>query len=318
MALAPPAHALDGPALQAPATTERTVSNGPLHGTLVLPADGERTAAALILAGSGPVDRDGNLPHARNDSLKALAHGLAAQGIATLRVDKRGIGASAGAASREEALRFDTYVDDAVSWLRTLDGVLAAEAGAASPEVRRLFLIGHSEGALVATRAAQRHAVAGLVLLAGAGEPAGAVIDRQLAAAAVPDSLRAQSRRIVAALERQAPVADVPEELRALYRPSVQPYLMSWLPLDPAAELAKVQAPVLIVQGTTDLQISTGDAERLAAARPDTRLVIVAGMNHVLKPAPVERGANLATYATPDLPLAPRLIPAIADFMVRR
>lgn len=294
-----------------PAFHEREIANGALRGTLAVPVADTGAPAALVLAGSGPVDRDGNLPQARNDSLKALAQELAARGITTLRVDKRGIAASAGGALREDRLRFETYVADAVSWLN----VLRAEAGQAQGKAERLFLIGHSEGALVATLAAQRRPVAGLVLIAGAGEPAGAVIARQLAEAGVAASLQAQSRRIVAALERGAPVADVPPELAALYRPSVRNYLMSWLPLDPAAELAKVPAPVLVIQGTTDLQISRADAERLAAARPGARLVVIDGMNHVLKIAPPARDANIAAYAAPGLPLAPALAPAIADFM---
>lgn len=288
--------------------TERELANGPLRGTLTLPSQGEVTAAALVLSGSGPVDRDGNLPHARNDSLKALARGLAAHGIATLRVDKRGIGASG--VTREEDLRFTTYVTDAQSWLAILKA-WQWPAGHAPP----LFLIGHSEGALVATLAAQGTSVTGLVLIAGAGEPAGALLERQLAAAELPQALRAQSHRILESLLRQSPVADVPPELFALYRPSVQGYLMSWLPLDPAAELAKVSAPVLVVQGTTDLQVSPEDADRLTAARPGARQTRIEGMNHVLKLAPPDRGANLATYAMPDLPLAPGLIPAIVTFM---
>lgn len=295
----------------APVFAEREIANGALRGTLTLPAGRVEAPAALILAGSGPVDRDGNLPHARNDSLKRLARDLAARGVATLRIDKRGVAASAPAAAREDDLRFDTYVADALSWLP----VLEAEAGAAGLRVTRLFLIGHSEGALVATLAAQRRAVDGLVLLAGAGQPACPVIDRQLTDAGVPEPLRTRARDICAALERQRPVADVPPELLALYRHSVQPYLMSWLPLDPAAELAGVRAPALLVQGTTDLQITADDARRLAAARPGARLVVIDGMNHVLKIAPAARGANRAAYADPALPLAPALVPAIADFI---
>lgn len=180
-----------------------------------------------------------------------------------------------------------------------------------------MAILGHSEGALVAMLAAQRAEVAGLVLVASAGEPAGQLIERQLAAAGVPRALQETSRRIVATLERGQTVQDVPPELMALYRPSVQPYLISWLSLDPAAELARVPASALVVQGTTDLQVSTDDARRLAAARPETELVLIEGMNHVLKQAPPERAANLAAYADPGLPLAPGLATAIGTFLKR-
>lgn len=293
-------------AAQAFEARTQSLTQGLLHGTLTLPRGEPPRPVALLLPGSGPVDRDGNLPGARTDALKALAQGLAEKGIASLRIDKRGIGASQAAVGREDDLRFETYVADAVGWI----DVLKAEAG-----IGPVFLIGHSEGALVATLAAQRRAVAGLVLLAGAGFPAPAVIAEQLAGAQVPAELQARSAEIAAALTRQQAVADVPADLAALYRPGVQPYLMSWFPLDPAVELGRVRAPVLIIQGTTDLQLREADARRLAAARPAARLVLIPGMNHVLKEAPAARGANLATYNEPLRPLAPALVPAISAFI---
>jgi alpha-beta hydrolase superfamily lysophospholipase len=241
-----------------------------------------------------------------SDNLKLLAHGLADQGIASLRVDKRGVARSRAGAPREEDLRFDTYVKDAASWL----GLLRSQA-----RVSRVFLLGHSEGALVATLAAQSGHSAGLILLAGASEPAARLIERQLAAGGMPAGLQDQSRRIAAALERGVPVCCVPPELGALYRESVRGYLMSWLPLDPARELSTVTVPVLVVQGTTDLQIDVEDARRLAAARPGSTLQLIENMNHVLKEASPARAENLATYNAPQLPLAPPLVPAIAAFV---
>lgn len=292
------------------AWTERDVTAGTepasLYGTLTLPEGVAPAPGVLILAGSGPVDRDGNLPGLLNDSLKLLAHVLAEQGIASLRVDKRGIGASRKAGPQEELLRFDAYVADAGRWLQLLR---------AEPRVARVFLLGHSEGALVATIAAQQAEVTGLVLVAGAGEPAGQVIERQLAAAAVPHALQKASRRIIATLKVGRITPDIPMELEPLFRPSVQPYLISWLPLDPAAELARVQVPVLVIQGTTDLQVGVDDTRRLVAARPGAEMVLMEGMNHVLKKAPSDRVANLATYADPTLPLAPGLANTIAAFL---
>ncbi len=288
------------------AWTEREVVVGKLHGTLTLPEGVEQVRAALILPGSGPVDRNGNLPNARNESLKLVARALAERHIATLRIDKRGIGESQAAAFREDELRFDTYVDDAISWLKLLQD---------EPRVGAIYLIGHSEGALVATLVAQEANIAGVVLVAGAGEPAGNLIRRQLAANGLHTSLKNRSDEILASLERGQHVADVPPELAALYRPSAQNYLISWLPLDPVRELAKLSCAILIVQGTSDLQISMDDAKRLAAASPATRLIAVEGMNHVMKPSRPERKENLLSYNNPNLPLADSLVPAIADFI---
>lgn len=303
------------------AWTEREITTGDLHGTLIAPDKSKSKsnsnstsisdATVLILPGSGPVDRNGNLPNARNDGLKRLAHGLANQGIGSLRIDKRGVGASSVAGLREEDLRFDTYVADAVSWLK----VLHARRDTAQRDTGRIFLLGHSEGALVATLAAQREDVAGLILVAGAGEPAGRVLRRQLSAAGAPDYLQDESRKISESLEQGVQVASVRPELMSIYRQSVQPYLMSWLPIDPAEELSHVKAPVLIVQGTTDLQVTPDNARWLAAVRPDAKLVFIDGMNHALRKAPADPEANFATYTDPRLPLAKKFVPALADFV---
>lgn len=171
---------------------------------------------------------------------------------------------------------------------------------------------------MVGTLAAQEKTdVAALVALAGAGLPVGAIIRRQLEAAGSPAHLRDAANRLLTELEGGRAVADAPAELASLFRPSGQPYLMSWLRLDPAAELAKLHAPILIVQGTTDLQVTRSDAERLAAARPDAELAFIEGMNHVLKTAPMDREANFATYTDPDQSIAPELIERIAAFLQR-
>lgn len=271
-----------------------------------MPEGSAPVPAMLVLPGSGPLDRDGNLPGARNNSLKLLAASLADHGIASLRIDKRGVGRSRAMEVREDELRFDTYVEDAMAWATFLQR---------QARVAGVVLLGHSEGALVATRAAQGCDCSGLVLVAGASEPAARVIERQLAAAAVPTELQDASRRIAASLAHGERVPTVPSELHALYRPSVQNYMMSWLPLHPAQELSKVDIPTLIIQGTTDLQVDVDDARRLAAARPGSTLVLVEGMNHILKMSSTDRAGNLMTYDMPDLPLAEPLSQAISTFL---
>jgi hypothetical protein len=88
---------------------------GKIAGSLLLPAAKGAAPVALIIAGSGPTDRDGNssMIPGRNDSLRMLAQALAQAGIASVRYDKRGVGASAQAVQSESALRFETYIDDA-------------------------------------------------------------------------------------------------------------------------------------------------------------------------------------------------------------
>lgn len=293
-----------------PVATPVTLPSGPapLHGTLLTPA-GPTRAAALIIAGSGPTDRDGNNPLGVSaSSYRLLAEGLAEQGIATVRADKRGVAESTGAVRVEADLRFTDYANDARGW---------------AVETARLtgrpcaWLIGHSEGAMVALVAAVggNEAVCGLVLLAGPGRPIGTVLREQLAN--VPEPLRGQAVAILAELEAGRPVTDVPPQLAALFRPSVQPYLISWLPLDPAAMVADYEGPVMIGQGTTDLQVGLTDANALAAARPGARLTIWQGVNHLLKLAPADRAANTATYSDPTLPLAPGVVDDVAGFILQ-
>ncbi len=284
---------------------------GALHGTLCVPAGQGTRDAVLIWSGSGPTDRDGNSALGlRNNSLKMLAQALAEEGYVSVRTDKRGVGASARAAPPESEHRFEFYVDDAVRWANYVKEL---------PRIRNVFLLGHSEGALVATMAAQRYRAAGLVLVAGAGFRAPDILRRQIAApeGAMPENLLSETHALLDALEQGRQVASVSTELHAAYRPSVQPYLISWFGYDPVAELAKLGLPTLIVQGTTDFQVSIEDAERLKAARADIRLVAVEGMNHVLKTAPVDRQDNYATYFKPMLPLSPGLMPPIVDFLRR-
>ena len=293
-----------------PVATPVTLPSGPapLHGTLLMPG-GPTRAAALIIAGSGPTDRNGNNPLGISaSSYRLLAEGLADEGVATVRTDKRGVGESAYPGMIEADLRFTDYADDTRAW--------AAETARLTGQPCA-WLIGHSEGAMVALVAAAGgdEAVCGLVLLAGAGRPVGAVLREQLAN--VPEPLRGQAVAILAELEAGRPVTDVPPQLAALFRPSVQPYLISWLPLDPAAMVAAYQGPVMIGQGTTDIQVGLTDANALAAARPDARLTIWQGVNHLLKIAPADRAANIATYSDPTLALAPGVVGDVAGFILQ-
>ena len=140
-----------------------------LRGSLVLPAGDHRIPGILLLPGSGPTDRNGNQPQLHNDLLRRLALGFAQSDIATLRADKRGVGGSVSAGMREQDLRFDDYIGDAVRWVEFLR---------AQPRISSVFVIGHSEGALIAIIAAQRTSVEGLVSIAGAGFPLGKVLRR--------------------------------------------------------------------------------------------------------------------------------------------
>jgi uncharacterized protein len=308
--LASAAHAEQG------ANMEREISvdggKAPLFGTLMTPPDLPRGAAkpgpaVLLIAGSGPTDRDGNsiVASIKPANLKLIAQGLAAAGIPSLRYDKRGLAKSAPAMVREADLRFTTYIDDAATFARFLK---------AQPNVTCVILLGHSEGALIAALAAQQVATCGVIEVAGIGRPLGVVMREQLAAQPMTPEMRTAVETALTELEHGRETPNIPG-LESLFRPSVQPYLISQLTLDPTKALAAAKAPVLILQGDNDLQVQVEDARRLHAARPDAKLVILPGVNHVLKTAPTDRAGNIAAYADPERPLAPGVMPAILAFV---
>ena len=102
----------------------------------------------------------------------------------------------------------------------------------------------------------------------------------------------------------------------SLFRPSVQPYLISWLRHDPAKLFAELKAPALLVEGTTDVQIPAADGARLAAANPAARHLKLANMNHVLKlAATTDQLVQLPTYLDAARPLHPRLVDETAAFL---
>ena len=284
-----------------------TTKTGVLHGTLLIPTGTKSPMpVALIIAGSGPTDRDGNSPllPGKNNSLKMLADALGQHGIATLRYDKRGVGASAGAMGQESDLRFTTYVDDAVDWLEWLR---------ADPRFSQRIVIGHSEGSLIGVLAAQRSSVSHVVSVAGAGRPIEEVLDEQLSRMLSPELL-GDTRRILAELKTGRAVESVPPQLAAIFRPSVQPYMISWLPIDPAREVGRLTVPVLVVQGTTDIQVNNADADRLANGHSRATVETIEGMNHVLKEVR-DPSQQAASYSDPALPLHPRLVESIATFV---
>lgn len=312
--LASSAEAQTASPLGSSAETPETLSTptGQLYGSLLVPTRGALVPVVFIHPGSGPTDRDGNNPilPGKNNSLRLLAEGLAARGIATLRVDKRGIGASAAAMTTESALRFETYVGDAAAWLRRLRG---------DPRFERVVALGHSEGALIAALAASEGGADAYVSVAGAGRRASELLRWQLRSR-LPPPLIAENERILTSLERGREVGRVPSELQALYRPNVQPYLISWFRYDPAAVLRGLALPMLIVQGTTDLQTDTTEGRALHAARPDAIYLSVQGMNHVLKLVGGGPAQQRASYADSTLAVAPALVDGIARFVdsVRR
>jgi uncharacterized protein len=282
-------------------------STGRIAGSLLKPSKANNPPVILIIAGSGPTDRDGNsaLCAGKNDSLKLLALALEKGGIASIRYDKRGVGESLAATTIEANLSFETYVNDAIQWLELL-----------SKDTRfsHVSIIGHSEGALIGMLAAKAHPIRSFTAIASPAKN-GAVILRMQLTRQLTGALLTRNNEILDSLEKAIPINDVPPDLAVLYRLSVQPYLISWFNHVPAKVFAELRTNLLILQGDTDMQVATAEAFELKAANPVAQLHIVQGMNHVLKLVPLDDEKQSSSYDDPSLPIAPDLINTLVTFL---
>lgn len=281
--------------------------SGFVRGTQSFPRGRDTVLACLIIPGSGPTDRNGNNGNIlQSNAYKMLSDSLAARGYAVIRYDKRGLGDSREPNFSEAGLRFDDYVRDASRWIKDMK---------ANKRFSKVVVIGHSEGSLIGMLAADSSGADAFISLAGPAKSADTLILDQLKNQQL--SLYEEAQRITAKLRAGKQVDTLSPMLTAVYRPSVQPYLRSWFAYRPATEIAKVKVPVLIVQGTTDIQVPVAEAESLKKAKPEAEYLLIQGMNHVLKTAPADRALNIATYYNENLPLHPELIPGLVSFLRR-
>ncbi|MDP3258365.1 MAG: alpha/beta fold hydrolase [Bosea sp. (in: a-proteobacteria)] len=285
---------------------------GPLSGTALGPPN-SRAPVVLIIPGSGPTDRNGNNPlGVRASSYRLIAEGLAARGIRSVRIDKRGMFGSARAISDANAVTMEDYAADIRSWVATIRERMGAPC---------VWALGHSEGGLVALVAAQRAPdICGLLLVSTTGRRLGDVLRDQIGANPANAPIREQAEVLITRLEDGQRVApeDIHPALFPLFRPEVQGFLISAFALDPAKLIAAYTGPALILQGLRDIQVGRIDAERLHQAHPNAKTILLPNANHVLKAvASNDRAANIATYQDPDQPLADGVIEALAAFVRR-
>jgi pimeloyl-ACP methyl ester carboxylesterase len=281
-------------------------ATGDIYGTLVLPKSAEKMPLVLIIAGSGSIDRNCNAPQMQTNAYKILADSLLNKNIATLRFDKRGIAASKEAGGKEADLRFEHYINDVQVFIDTL---------AKDTRFSKIIIAGHSEGALIGLVAAENNAkVAKYISISGTALPVNEIIREQISTQ--PQMVKDLVFPILDSLKIGKQIENVPQMLYALFRPSVQPYMISWFKYNPRDEIRKLTIPILIIQGTTDIQVAENQADLLYFANPKSTLCKISNMNHVLKTcATTDQTTQLASYTNSDLPLADGLVQCIVDFV---
>lgn len=272
-------------------------------GTLTLPPSQNSENLVIFIQGSGPTDRDGNQPMMKNDGVKKIARELAANNIASFRFDKR-IYKMRELQIQEKDLRFEDFVkdvNDIVSYFRN------------EGNYKNIILAGHSEGSLIGILAAENDADA-FISLAGAGEPIDNIIVDQIQKQAPP--LAENAREAFDDMKANGKTLRYNPMLESIFRESVQPYMLSWMQYDPAEEIAKLEIPVLIVNGTGDIQVEENQAEMLSEANPEAELEIMEKMNHVFRKIDSEDMlVNTKSYNEPEQPLHPELIPVLTEFI---
>lgn len=283
---------------------------GALKGTMLAPEKAQ-APAVLIIPGSGPTDRDGNNPLGiKGAPYRLLAEGLAAKGIASVRIDKRGMFGSRRAIADPNAVTVADYAADVHAWI----GVVRKQTGGSC-----VWVAGHSEGGLVALASSKSPGdICGLILLAAPGRPVGEVLREQVRANLGGTPLYGQALSGITTLEKGRHVnsGGMHPALLQLFRPEIQGFLISMLAADPARLAADFHKPILIMQGERDMQVSVSDAEHLKQAAPHAKLVLLPSANHILKVvSSTDRAANLVAYAKPNLPLAPGVVDEIAGFI---
>lgn len=275
-----------------------------VYGTLLQPREGTDDLI-IIIPGSGPTDRNGNLQLTRNNSLRLLAEKLTASGIATFRYDKRVLTLLKRGGLEEEKLRFDDFIEDAVSTVSYFRD---------RTKYQNIYIVGHSQGSLVGMIAAQQSSITGFVSLAGPGQSIDETILSQIALQ-VPE-LKENAQEAFRQLKENGKVKNYSPALASIFRKESQPFMASWMQYIPTEEIKKLQIPILIINGTNDVQVDTKEAEDLKLAKPEAKLVLINNMNHVLR---IIEGTdaleNTKSYNESKRPISQELIDVIINFV---
>lgn len=283
------------------------LKDGSLEGTLVTPKHVKRMPIVLIIAGSGPTDRDCNSALGlKTNTFKMLAEGLAAQGIASFRYDKRHIGKSK-MTQKVSDVTFDDFVKDATIWMDTLKTMKR------KGHFTKFIIAGHSEGSLIAILTVQKTKTDALISLCGPAQSMDSIIYEQLGKQA--PFLVPQLKDVYNKWKTGKKVDSFPPMLRSLANPSIEKFMASIMKYSPQVEISKLKLPILLISGRNDIQVLPKEAEMLSKANPKAQLVYFDKMTHVLKDGEANLMSAQKVYQQTELPLTEGVVEAIVKFV---
>lgn len=273
-----------------------------IDGTLLTPIDVDNPSLAIIIAGSGPTDRNGNQNFLKNNSLKKLAESISNKGIASFRYDKR-IVKQIRKGNVDKNLMFDDFVSDAEDVIKYFKEKKAYS---------KIYVIGHSQGSLVGMLAAKDNAD-GFISLAGAGQNIGDVIVDQVTNMA--PKLGEEAQKVVDKLKKGETTTEYPQALASVFSIDIQPFMINWMQYNPTEIISELKIPILIVNGTKDLQVSEEEAQLLKDASEASELKIIENMNHVFFEIKGDDLENSKSYNEAFRLISPELIESIVEFI---
>lgn len=274
-----------------------------VNGTLLSPSDNSKIPLVIIIPGSGANDRNGNQLGSKTNSLKFLAEELANNHIATYRYDKSAIALKKKKNFKEEDILFTDFIDDAIAVINFFKD---------KEQFTNIIVAGHSQGSLVGMVASQLRAD-GFISLAGAGRPINEVLLEQLLLQA--PAWKDDITKTLDLLKSGKIDENFNPLFASILRKSVQPFLITWIQYNPQDEIKKLNIPILIVNGTKDIQVPVLDAELLHNANRESKLEIIENMNHIFKEVKGDRNENIATYNNGELPIMKELVIVITKFV---
>jgi len=273
-----------------------------IDGTLTKPFSVDNPDLVIFIQGSGPTDRNGNGFMMKNDASKLIAKELAKNGIASYRFDKR-IFKMNEFKIKEEDLSFEDFVKDVSDILDYFKK---------EQNFGKIIIAGHSEGSLIGMLAAKDKANA-FISIAGPARSIDKIIVDQIAKQS--EGLAENAENAFLEIKENGKTSNYNPLLESVFRPSVQPYMRSWMKYNPTEEISKLEIPILIINGNLDIQVDTTEAELLKEANPNAELVILDKMNHVFRKIEGDDLENTKAYNEPKRPLHPELISVLVNFI---